>query len=242
MGRCLAMLAPNIVERNQTMFGIATLIGTYIVTYVIWQLAFNYESLAVAGHPHYHEEIDPKGWFDSWDALVFAVTTVAVILLLPIFEFWPLNRLSADRGQPSRGLIATVMILIVSILMHGIFISWLAMPQVEYMVRVPVCLIFGTFLVNTMMQEKLLPRLVQPWRGLLLLVASSICALIAFELYRFAAFVHTGSVLGMGSQSGFELEIWVASAMLGVTFPIIFVVSGFFGFWPYKKMPRRPID
>ena len=48
------------------------------------------------------------------------------------------------------------------------------------------------------------------------------------ELYAFSSTLHAGYELGTGPKNGFAQEIWIASAMLGVTFPIIFVISVFF--------------
>ncbi|MBS0282101.1 MAG: hypothetical protein JSR25_13120 [Proteobacteria bacterium] len=33
----------------------------------------------------------------------------------------------------------------------------------------------------------------------------------------------------------YELELWVATALLAVTFPLIVVVTGYFDFWPLKR-------
>jgi len=39
--------------------------------------------------------------------------------------------------------------------------------------------------------------------------------------------------LAAGSPA-YELEIWVANAMLGITFPLMVVFADFFEFWPLE--------
>ena len=85
------------------------------------------------------------------------------------------------------------------------------------------------------MQFSLLTKIAQPIRGILLTICAAIMAIIMYKVYAYGSYLHTGHELGMGPQNGFAKEIWIASAMLGVTFPVIFVVSGFFNFWPLKR-------
>jgi uncharacterized membrane-anchored protein len=85
------------------------------------------------------------------------------------------------------------------------------------------------------MQFQLFSEMAQPKRGLVLIALAAIAAIIMYVLYDFASRIHTGVALGAGPEGGFAKEIWIASAILGVTFPIVFVVSGFFDFWPFKR-------
>ena len=225
----------SVFSNDPFKFGILTLFAAYGLAYLVWIMFFDYSALAQIQHPQYHEAVDPGGLFDMWVALTFAVTTVAVIVVHTMFDFWPLNKLAGNASQPLRGLIGTVYVLVLSWLIWAGFVRGLGMEQVDYMVRVPVCMIFGTFLVNNMMQFSLFPKTVQPLRGLALLACAIVAAMLMYELYASASTLHAGLALASGPQGGFAKEIWIASAMLGVTFPIIFVVSGFFGFWPIRR-------
>lgn len=225
----------KLLSNDPFKFGIYTLIGAYVIAYLVWTIFFDYSILEKIGHPHYVKELDPKGLFDMWNAATFAVTTAGLIIVHTLFEFWPINKISFGAPQPLRGMIATVYILVFSWLIRWFFVEVVGLAPVEYMVRVPVSLIFGTFLVNNMMQFSLFSNSIQPLRGLLLTVCASITAIAMYELYSLASFWHTGVELGMGPQHGFAKELWIASAMLGVTFPIVFLVSGFFNFWPFKS-------
>ena len=225
----------NRISADPFKFGLLTLVAGYLLAYVLWTVFFDYSILGQGGHPKYYADVDPGGMFDMWTALVFFVTTAGVIIVHALFDFRPLDKISGGKGQPVRGIVGTIYILALSWAVQYVFVDLLGMVPVEYMVRVPVCMIFGTFLVNNMMQGALFPRLAQPVRGFALTACAAVAAVLMFELYAYASMLHTGKELGMGPGGNFELEIWIASAMLGVTFPVIFVVSGFFGFWPIKR-------
>ncbi len=232
----------SLMSKNPVAIGIFSLVLAYVFAYVLWLIFFDYSMLGEIGHPHYHEDLDPKGLFDMWTAVIFFTTTAGLIVVHFLFDLWPIEKLSMGRPQPVRGLIATAYLLALAWGMMALFIDVLGMPPVEYMVRVPVCMIFGTFLVNNMMQFSLFKHRDQPVRGLLLTACAVVVAMVMYELYRWASGLHAGQALGVGPQGGFAQEIWIASAMLGVTFPVVFVVTGFFGFWPIQRSETMPKD
>ena len=232
----------SLVSKNPIIIGLVTLFATYVLAYIVWFIFFDYTALAHIPtpngeivHPLYHAEIDPKGLFDSWVAMTFAVTTAGVIVIHSLFDFWPINKLSMGRPQPVRGLIGTVYVLLFALIVRWFFTDFMGMEQVSYMIQVPVCMLFGAFLVNNMMQFSLFPNLKQPYRGFALLACSIIAGLIMYRLYSYAAYLFVGHELISGPAGGWELELWIATAMLGVTFPMVFLVSGFFDFWLLKK-------
>ncbi|MFT5073213.1 MAG: hypothetical protein ACI8YB_000653 [Patiriisocius sp.] len=231
----------TLLSKDPVIIGVLTLIYAYLLAYVLWTIFFDYSILGQMGQPDYHEDIDPKGLFGMWTAAIFFVTAVGIIVVHFLFDLWPIDKLTKGAKQPFRGLIATLYILALTWLVQTIFIGALGMAPVEYMVRVPVCMIFGTFLVSNMMQFSLFSDRQQPIKGLLLLVCAVVAAMLVYELYRWASVLHTGGELATGPSGGFAQEIWIASAMLGVTFPIIFMVSGFFGFWPILRTDDQSI-
>ena len=85
-----------------------------------------------------------------------------------------------------------------------------------------------------MMQFSLFPTLTQPLKGLVLMACAIIIAVVMYQLYAYVATIHDPTI-GDGAQAGYGLQIWIATAILGITFPTIFLVSGFFGFWPFKR-------
>jgi len=232
----------TLLSKNPLIFGLLTLFASYIVAYIVWLVFFDYSALAHIPtpegeivHPKYYTELDPKGLFDSWVAMTFAVTTAGVIVVHSLFDFWPIKKLSAGKPQPIFGLVGSLYVLIFAFIVRWFFVDIMKMEQVSYMIQVPVCMIFGSFLVNNMMQFSLFPNLKQPFRGFALLACAVIAAVVMFRLYVFASTWFVGHELLSGPTAGWALELWVATAVLGVTFPIIFVVSGFFDFWLLKK-------
>lgn len=225
----------NRISAEPKIFGLLTLITVYPLAYLLWSLFFDYSILQVIGFPNYHSDIDPRGMFDMWQAITFAVTTTGVVIVHILFDFWPINKLCGSAVQPLRGVLSSLYVLGISWILYSVFVTGLGMEQVDFMVRIPVCMIFATFLLNNMMQGSLFHNISQPFRGLVLMICCILLAVLMHELYTYASALHAGYDLSTGSEGGYAREIWIASAMLGVTFPIIFLVSGFFNFWPIKR-------
>ena len=104
--------------------------------------------------------------------------------------------------------------------------------------RVAVSLIYGIFLVNLMTGHQLLADWGQPRRGMTLTVIAAALAIAMYAVYSHSAPVIARHALAAGSPA-YELEIWVANAMLGITFPLMVVFAGFFEFWPLKRHSLR---
>lgn len=219
----------TLMTRDPFKQGLLAFVAAYALGYAVYQLCFDFTFMA--GAPVYIEALDPKGAFGAWLALAFGVTTVAVMMAMSLFEFWPCTKISA--AQPRLGVAVTLLNLVVS---AGFF--WLAvfnagMDPVDYMVRMPVSIIFGIFLVSNMMQFQLFSQLQQPIRGAALL-ATLILAYGMQLLYRAAIPYVVGVPLHEGAPT-YAVELWVATALLGITFPVINLVSGYFAFWPLKR-------
>ena len=225
----------TLLSKDPMVTGLLTLLYSYLMAYLLWTLFFDYGVLEQIGHPHYYQDVDPGGLLDMWFAITFFVTVAGMIIVHMLFEFWPINKIVGRSSQPIRGIIASAYILAISWALRQLCVEILGMDQVDYMVRVPVCMIFGTFLVNNMMQFSLFPQFAQPVRGLVLTACAAVVAVIMHEVYALASILHAGKELGSGPAAGFAREFWISSAMLGVTFPVIFAVSGFFGFWPIRR-------
>ena len=139
--------------------------------------------------------------------MTFAVTTAGVIVIHSLFDFWPISKLSMGRPQPIRGLIGTVYILLFAFVVRWFFTDYMGMEQVSYMIQVPVCMLFGAFLINNMMQFSLFPNLKHTYRCLSLLACSVIAGFLMYKLYCFATFLFVGHELISGSAGGLALEL-----------------------------------
>src|SRR6185436_15813419 len=106
---------------------------------------------------------------------------------------------------------------------------------VAFMVRVPVPFIFGTIVVLNMLQNSLFARQTQPVKGMLNVLAVIVIGQALSMLYGALAPVVTGDV--RPGPPTYDFEIWLASALLSVTFPLLIFYAEFFKFWPLQSQP-----
>jgi len=211
--------------------GLLSLLFCYLLAYALFLVLFDFDFMS--GAPVYVARLDPGGLFMAFAPLTFAVTTVSMVMLCVLLDFWPSRRIAGD-AQPKLGLVTAVMVLVAATLVYGCFTRLMGMDIVAFLVRVPVSLIFGVFLVNNLMQHQLFAAIPQPRRGLLLILIAIVLSQVLHALYTWAAPWLAGAALASGPPAH-QLELWVASAMLGVTFPVIIVVAEYFAFWPIRR-------
>jgi len=84
--------------------------------------------------------------------------------------------------------------------------------------------LFGVFIVLTLFQGVGFTRLAQPAKGIAMTAAAIALAVVMQLLYGVAANL-IAPALAAGAP-GYGLELWLATAMLGVTFPLIVVFCG----------------
>lgn len=221
------------ISQHPLVVGIGVLIASYGSAYVLFNLLFDFSFLA--GAPIYIEALDPKGIFMAWQVLAFCVTTVAVIMFCILCDFWPVSSVTMAQNHGGVfGLIASLWVLMVASLIFYIAITVLQLDYVVYMVRGPVSFIFGAFICLNMMQNSLWSSLTtQPVRGLVLALTCIALAGLMQIIYQAAS-----GIITPGLSSGlpaYELELWLANAMLAVTFPIIVAHSDFFKLWPLQN-------
>jgi hypothetical protein len=220
-------------SKNPIVLGIGTLIYCYVLNYALFMLFYDYDFFE--NLPFYSQSLDPKGLFNGLTAVTFAVTCASMLMIASMFEMWPIPQLLKSSNQAILGAASTITILLLAGLVYYVFVNRLAMDPMDFMVKGPVSIIFGTFLVQNMMQFQLFSDLQQPLKGLVKTCICLISAFLMYQLYQFALPLLTGEALIAGPEHGYAKEIWIATAMLGVTFPVINFVSGAFEFWPVKR-------
>jgi quinol-cytochrome oxidoreductase complex cytochrome b subunit len=135
--------------------------------------------------------------------------------------------------QPTLGLVWTVIVLALGAALYLFGTRVLQMDVVQFLVRVPIPFIFGTIVVLNMLQNSLFGKLSQPTKGVANAVTAAVVGSALALLYSRLAGVVTGT-LGSGPPA-YESEIWLASALLSVTFPFLIYHAEFLGFWPLKS-------
>jgi len=220
--------------KNPVGAGLALLVACYIVNYVLFRIFFNYGFMQ--GAPVYVPALDPHGMFNAWNALVFYLTAIGVMFLMLNFDLWPLTKSPSLMKQPVLGLVWTAIILVVGGIAFYIGVSVLGMDAVAFMVKVPIPFIFGTIIVLNMLQASLFGKLAQPLKGVLNAIASAVIGIALALLYSALAPTVTGAV--KPGPPGYDYEIWLASALLGVTFPFLIYYAEFFQMWPLQRVEQ----
>ena len=56
-----------------------------------------------------------------------------------------------------------------------------------------------------------------------------------YAIYYTVAPFARGKQMASGLEGNYQLDLWIADTMLGISFPLIIVLTDFFGFWPIKS-------
>ena len=217
--------------KNPIVSGLTMLVVCYLLNYLLFRIFFNFAFMEDA--PVYVPSLDPHGLFSAWNALVFYLAVITVMFLSLNFDLWPFIKSPAVMRQPVLGILWTVLALALGGLAFCIGVGWLQMDVVAFMVRVPVPFIFGTIVVLNMCQGAMFGHLKQPLKGVLNAIAAATIGTLLALAYGALAPAVTGA-LQPGPPS-YDSEIWLASALLGVTFPFLISYAEFFKMWPLKR-------
>jgi hypothetical protein len=104
------------------------------------------------------------------------------------------------------------------------------MDVVSFLVNVPVPFIFGSIVVLNMLQNSLFGKVAQPVKGIANVVAVIVIGTLLSKAYGALAPMVTGT-LNAGPPA-YDFEIWLASALLSVTFPFLIFFAEFFKYRP----------
>lgn len=221
--------------------GWAMLAASYLLAYLCYWLFFDFSLLP--GMPEEWLQIAPKGLFEPWYAIVFSITTLGVLFALQLLEFRPFSLLKASGGvwgrQPGYGLVLGVCVLAVSLALMISATGYFALDPVNFMVRGPVSFLFGLFLVLDTTANQAFSKVRQPLRGLLLILASMAVGALMCLLYEW--FMHWRLSRISSGAPGYAAELWLANAMLSMTFPLILIYCHFLDRWPLGGTERNRI-
>jgi hypothetical protein len=223
------------LSRNMGIAGAMILIASYVLTYVVFRVFFDYEFLQ--GAP-VHLASAPNGAFNAVSALVFYVTMLGGMFVMLHFDLWPLNRVQQLARQPALGFAWTAIAAAISAVVMVVATRMLSPDPMYVLTRVTAPFIFGTIIVLNMMENSIFKGLRQPSQGLANLVAATVIGVALAQLYGTADRMLVGIDLPTGAP-GYEFELWLVNALLSVTFPLLIVHAVYFGFWP---MRRRSVE
>ncbi len=223
--------------KNPIAAGLTLLVACYVINYILFRVFFNYDFMK--GAPVYVAAQDPQGMFNGWNAVVFYVTAIGVMFLSLCFDLWPFTKFPGMMKQPVLGIVWTIVALIIGYAAFYIGVDVMKMDVVAFMVTVPIPFIFGTIIVLNMLQGSLFVKLAQPLKGVLNTVVAAVVGSALALMYRQLAGIVTGK-LDAGPPA-YQTEIWLASALLAVTFPFLVAYADFFTMWPLQRAKAEQV-
>ena len=207
------------------------LAAVYIINYLLFRVFFDFNFMA--GAPWYKASIDPHGMFNGVNAQVFYVTALTFLFVMLHFDLWPFTSSPAVMKQPVLGIVWTLLALALGALSYYIGVNTMGMDPMGFLISGPIPFIFGTIVMLNMLHNSLFAKFSQPLKGVLNCIAAAVIGVLLAKMYGALAPVVTG-VLKPGPPTN-DYEIWLATALLGVTFPFLIFFAEFFKMWPLAK-------
>jgi hypothetical protein len=217
--------------KNPIAAGFTLLVAAYIINFALFRIFFDYGFMQ--GAPVYVAAQDPHGLFPAWNALVFYLSCLAAMFFLVNFDLWPLTTVPSIMRQPTLGIVWTGVAMVLGGIAFYLGVVAMGMDVVAFMVQVPVPFIFGTIVVLNMLQNSLFAKYAQPTKGVLNVIAVVVIGQVLSRVYGALAPMVTGPV--QPGPPTYDFEIWLASALLSVTFPFLIFYAEFFKFWPLQR-------
>src|SRR5262245_33290812 len=135
--------------------------------------------------------------------------------------------------QPALGIVWTLSCLALGSVAVRIGTCVLKIDVMVFLVTVPIPDSLGTIIVRNKFPDWLTAKLTQPAKGIVNAILVAIIGTLLAQLYRALVPTVTGA-LNSGPPT-YDLEIWLASALLSVTFPLLIFFAEFLKFWPLAK-------
>ncbi|MEP7352251.1 MAG: hypothetical protein ABI824_03380 [Acidobacteriota bacterium] len=220
--------------KNPVASGIAMWVACYVVNYGLFRVLFNFDFMK--GAPVYVAAADPGGMFNGTDAMVVYVTVVAVLFLLLHFDLWPLTTSPGLMKQPTLGVVWTLLAVVIGGGAYYIGVVSMGMDPMMFLIRVPIPFVFGTIVMLNMMHNSVFASLHQPVKGVANAVSAAVVGTLLERMYEALLPTVTGHLTA--GPPGNDLERWVASAMLAVTFPFFIFYAEFFKMWPLMSQEK----
>ena len=131
------------------------------------------------------------------------------------------------------GITWTLLALVLGALSYYVGVNLMGMDPMGFLIAGPIPFIFGTIMLLNMLHNSLFAKFSQPLKGVLNCIAAAVIGVLLAKMYGAVAPVVTG-VLKPGPPTN-DYEIWLATALLGVTFPFLIFFAEFFKMWPLAK-------
>lgn len=216
--------------KNPIVAGIALLVASYAITFAIFRVFPNYDFVKDA--PFYLQSA-PQGLFNGVMTLVFYVTALAVMFIVLAFDLWPLTTVPAIMKQPVLGLVFTAVILAGAAIAMQIGVVSMGNDPMIFFTRATVPFIFGSIVVLNMLQNSLFAKMAQPLKGVMNVITIAVVGVALSNLYGVLAPTVSGALVS--GPPGYDYEVWLANALLSVTFPFLIFYAVYLNYWPLVK-------
>ena len=88
----------------------------------------------------------------------------------------------------------SILVIVISYIIQSIFVGSMGMDVVIYAVKVPICIIFGEFIMLLLMQTSPVQTVSQPGKGIILIIFSIILSVVMYHLYTWFSVHVTGGL------------------------------------------------
>jgi len=186
------------------------------------------------GAPVYVASLDPHGMFNAGLLLPWYVSVLAAMFVVIAFDLWPLTQNPRLMQQPVLGLVWMLLIVAIGSAAFYAGIVIVRLDPMVFLVSVPVAYLFGSIVVLNMCENSLFANASQPTKGVLNVLVS-----IGFGGGLSLIYWVLKPVVSGALPSGpptYASQLWLASALLAVTFPAMVIYSAFFNYWPLRKV------
>lgn len=223
--------------RSPLLAGLILTVAIYPLSYLLYQLLFDFSFLQ--GSPVARTGDDPRGLLNAWTALILGITSVAVLLMAVLTDFWFLQFVSRTERPWLKGATLGALIMPVSAVIFWAATEFFGISEIRFMLWGPVAFIFGFFIITSFFQNRLLAARPQPGRGIHLGLAAAAIGVAMVAIYWLSSSILIGDDLIAGPPN-YDQELWVANALLAITFPLTVVIAGGFELWPFQRRDAQP--
>lgn len=205
----------------------AMLVAVYVLAYLTYRLLFDFTGFGLPSAPALRPA--PAGLFEVWHVLTFLVTAISGLFVAPAFRFAGLPTHPAARAAAN-----TVLCLLWGTALYGVGVGLLGVDVVDFLVWVPVPTLFGGLIVIKMCAGAFYPKRPAslPVNGVVTLTTAIAVGVALVGVFAaLATLAHPEMPWGAPTFAG---QVWVASATLAFTFPLLNIAADFFGHWPFR--------
>jgi hypothetical protein len=135
--------------------------------------------------------------------------------------------------QPALGIVWSAICLAGAGLAMWIGVGVFGMDPMSFLTGVTVPFIFGSIIVLNMLQNSLFGATKPPLKGVLNAIAAAVLGVALAQLYSSVAPAVSGPL--QAGPPAYDLEVWLANALLSVTFPFLIYYAVFLEYWPIRK-------